>query len=252
MIAVQSLHTQNVRPPPSRGCTVGHRNHLLAGLAAADYQVLTTHLETVELDRGALLIEPDTHFAHVWFPHDCVVSLMSLLGCGAMAETGTIGREGMVGFVSALGDGQPVVHAVVRIAGTASRIERGRFQAAFEASPALRRLCLRYAGALITQILQSVACNAHHSVEARLARWLLTFQDRVDGDTLPLTHDLLAQTLGANRSTVTLAAQELQRAGLIRQRRGTVRVCDRAGLNAAACECYAVVRGKFDRLLRAR
>jgi CRP-like cAMP-binding protein len=238
--------------PAERTAPAGHQaNHLLGALEPPDYQELAPHLHVVELDRGASLVKAGEEVAHVWFPHDCVVSLVSLLACGATAETGTIGCEGMVGFVSALGDSLPVVHGVVRIAGTASRMERGRFRAAFEARPAVRRLCLRYAGALIAQVLQSVACNAHHSVEARLARSLLMLQDRVDGGWLPLTHDFLAQMLGANRTSVTLAAQVLQRAGLIAQRRGVIEIRDRAGLEAASCECYAIVRGQFERLLPA-
>ena len=223
----------------------------MAALDPADREELAPHLQVVELRRGASLMEAGSHVAHVWFPHDCVVSLVSLRENGATAETGTIGREGMVGLVATLGNSHAVIHALVRIAGAASRMERARFEAAFDARPTLRRPYLRYAGALIAQVLQSVACTAHHSVEARLARSLLMLQDRVDGDRLPLTHDFLAQMLGANRTSVTLAAQTLQRAGLIEQGRGAIEVRDRAGLEAASCECYAIVRGQFERLLPA-
>jgi CRP-like cAMP-binding protein len=226
-------------------------NRLLAALDPGDYRELAPHLRVVRLRCGKALLEAGEEARHVWFPHDCLVSLVSVLGDGRTAETGTIGREGVLGFVSALGDSRPVVHGVVRVTGTASRVERARFNGVFEARPGVRRLCLRYAGALVAQVLQSVACNAYHPVEARLARWLLTFQDRTGGGALPLTHEILAEMLAVQRSTLTPAAQALQEAGLIRYRRGVVEVLDRAGLERASCECYDVVRDQFERLLPA-
>ncbi len=224
-------------------------NRLLAALAPEDLRHLEPHLRAVELRQGEALLEAGEEARHVWFPHDCVVSLVAFLEDGRTAETGTIGREGVVGFVSALGGRRAVVHAIVQIPGTASRVERARFKAAFDARPALRELCLRHAGALIAQVLQSVACNAYHPVEARLARWLLALQDRARRDALHLTHEFLAGMLGVQRSTVTEAVQTLQGVGLIACRRGAVEILDRAGLEATSCECYAVARAQFERLV---
>ena len=224
-------------------------NRLLAALGPEDHAALAPHLRIVRLRRGKAVIEAGEEVPQVWFPHDCVVSLVSILDDGRTAETGTIGREGVLGFVSALGDSRALIHGVVRVAGTASCIERTRFNAVFEARPGVRRLCLRYAGVLVAQVLQSVACNAYHPVEARLARWLLTFQDRTGAGALPLTHEILAEMLAVQRSTLTPAAQALQGAGLIAYRRGIVEIRDRTGLERASCECYAVVRDQLDRLL---
>jgi CRP-like cAMP-binding protein len=223
-------------------------NRLLAGLEPGAYRALEPHLEVLELRRGAVLLKAGEEVAQVWFPHDGVLALVTRLEGGATA-TGMVGREGMADMVSALGDHCAVSRTVVQVAGTCSRIDGARFRAAFEARPAVRRLCLRYNEALVAQLSQSVACNALHAVEARLCRWLLGTQDRVGHAELPLTHGLLAEMLGVNRSTLTLAARALQERGVVEQRRGVVGVRDRSGLEAASCACYGIVRRRLDRLL---
>ena len=224
-------------------------NRLLAALSPDDYAALAPYLRPARLRRGEALIEPGEAVGHLLFPHDCVVSLVAVLEDGGTAETGTVGREGVLGLVSGLGGRRPIARAVVRVPGTASRIDAARFHAAFEARPGVRRLSLGYAGALVAQMLQTAACNAHHRVEARLARWLLVMHDRVAGSALPLTHEFMAEMLGVQRSTLTPAAAALRDAGLIRYRRGVVEILDRPGLEAAACECYRVVRDQFEQAL---
>jgi CRP-like cAMP-binding protein len=222
---------------------------LLAALEPGARRALRPHLQVLELRRGTVLLEAGQEAAHVWFPHaGAALALVARLEDGATA-TGMVGREGVVDLAAALGDRRALGRAVVLVAGAFSRIGHAPFRAAFETRPAVRQLCLRYNEALVAQLLQSAACHALHPVEARLCRWLLGTQDRVGRADLPLTHELLAEMLGVNRSTVTLAALDLQRMGLVEQRRGAVRVRDRAGLEAASCACHGLVRRRFERLL---
>ncbi len=251
MLNLNSAASLSTIPQPRAAAGMASANQMLASMPAASRRLLAPHLREIRVKRGELLIQPGVAIQHIWFPHDCVISVLMMLENGACAETCTIGREGMMGFVSSLGDGRSTACGVARIGGTATRIDRARFAEVFEACPEWRRHCLRYAGLMIAQILQSVACNAHHSVEARLARQILILHDRVERANLPVTHDYLAEMLGSNRSTVTLAAKLLQREGLIEQRRGAVVVRRRRGLEAAACECYRAVRNHFERLLPA-
>ena len=226
------------------------RNRLLSALEPRDYREFALHLERVQLGLGDVLLEPGGELRHVWFPEDCVISLMVLMREGGSSEAATIGYEGVVGLVSALGSRHVVSRSVVQIPGEALRLPLGPLRTGFEANPRLRQLCLCYAEALLAQLLQSSACAALHTVEARLCRWLLELQDRTEGRTaLSLTHDFLAEMLGVQRTTVTVAAQVLQRAGLITYRRGQVAILDRAGLQEAACECYAEICEQYERLL---
>ncbi len=234
---------------PAMAVLEPRENRLLAALGPGECAELAPYLHAVELRRGAVLMRPGEPVGYVWFPHSAVVSLTALLADGGTAESATIGREGAVGLVPALGDGRGASYGIVQVTGSASRMERSRFRAAFEDRPALRRLCLLYYEALVAQILQSVACNALHSVEARFCRRLLMLHDRVGRDEIRLTHQALAEMLGVQRSTLTVVAQTLQHEGLIRYQRGLVEVVDRAGLEAAACECYAAARGTLERLL---
>ncbi len=226
-------------------------NRLLASLEPGDHRRLLARAERVRLERGQVLFEAGEELRHAWFPESCVVSLAVAMRDGASSEAATVGREGMVGLMAALSSHRALSRAVVRVPGEASRLPADALRAAFEANPRVRLRCLCYVDALLAQVLQSAACSALHPVEARLSRWLLQLEDRI-GDApsgLPLTHDFLAEMLGAHRTTVTLAARALQRAGLIAYRRGQVAVLDRPGLEAAACECYAAIREQYERLL---
>lgn len=225
-------------------------NRLLAALEPGDHRQLAAQLERQRLERGQVLFEPDEELRHAWFPETCVVSLTVPMRDGGGTEAATTGREGMVGLMAALSSHRALSRAVVQVPGSALRLPATALRAVFEASPQVRQRCLCYVDALLAQVLQSAACSALHSVEARLCRWLLQLDDRTEGEPrLPLTHDFLAEMLGAHRSTVTLAARVLQRAGLIAYRRGQVTVLDRAGLEEAACECYATIRAHYERLL---
>jgi CRP-like cAMP-binding protein len=169
---------------------------------------------------------------------------------GGCSDVATIGREGMVGLMAAVSSHLALSRGMVQVPGNALRLPASVLKTLFEASPPVRQRCLCYVDALLAQVLQSSACSALHSVEARLCRWLLQLEDRTEGDPrLPLTHDFLAEMLGAHRTTVTLAARTLQRSRLITYRRGQIRVLNRAGLESAACECYATIREHYDRLL---
>jgi CRP-like cAMP-binding protein len=224
------------------------RNSLLAALVEEDRARILPHVETVQLARG-VLVGVGEHVSHAYFPIDSVVSLSVTMRDGATAEVATIGREGMDGFVVALGDRHALIRSVVQIEGAAARLPVARLEAAFVASPAIRELFLCYVQALMGQVMQLSACNALHAAEARFCRWLLMLRDRAGTDTLALTHEFLAEMLGVQRPTVSLIARNLQDAGLIRYRRGVVEIVDRAGLEATSCECYRIIRANYDRLL---
>jgi CRP-like cAMP-binding protein len=227
-----------------------HRaNRLLAALEPADFAYLEPDLEIVNLQRGQVLYETDEPLRYAYFPHDTIVSLVTLMEDGRSAEMAVSGREGLLGLVSAVITRRSLGRYIVQVTGTASRIEIDRMHKAIAARPNIRRLFLHYTEALMAQVLQNVACNAVHSVEARCCRWILSTHDRLAQDALPLTHEFLAECLGVQRSTVSLITRSLQTAGLIRQGRGTITVTDRAGLEEAACECYGKIRSRFERLL---
>ena len=225
------------------------RNRLLAALAPDELRRLAPHLERVDLARGTVLLEPDAELRHVWWPEDCIVSLV-IPTYGGGTEAATIGREGMVGFIAALGvPPRALARDLVQVPGRALRLPLATLRETCAASPRLRQVCLCYVAALIAHVLQSVACNALHPVEARLACCLLLLQDRVDGGAaLPLTQELLAEMLAVQRTTVTAVAQALQQAGLIAYKWGSVTVLDRAGLERASCECYGVIREHYGRV----
>jgi hypothetical protein len=178
-----------------------------------------------------------------------MVSLVTVMQNGETVETAVFGREGVLGFSGALVTRQSFGRDIVQLPGSASRISLVRLREAFDASPAVRALLLRFTEALLAQTFQTVACNAVHSVEARCCRWILSTRDRMNSDTLPLTHEFLAEMLGVQRSTVSLVARTFQTAGLITQGRGFITITDRAGLEEVACECYGTIRRSFERLL---
>jgi CRP-like cAMP-binding protein len=216
-------------------------NRLLAALPASDLELLRPELEVIALDQDAILSRAGDAIEYVVFPHSGAISLMIDMADGHTVGTAVIGREGAVGTLSVFGPSPSAITAVVRAAGTAARIPASRFHAAFDRSPAIRRLVQSHLRALLIQFQLGSACNALHPVEARMARWLLQLRDRVDHDELPLTQQTLSQILGVRRTTVTLLMRKLRASGAIRSdRRGLIEI-DPARLAAAACECHNVM-----------
>ena len=216
-----------------------HPNSLLAALPRTEYLRLYPTLETLRLVSGQVLHEPGAPIRHVYFPVDCVVSLLAMVDHRRSFEVALVGREGMIGISLALGVEVSSVRALVQTGGTVMRMEAGCFRAALGQSPSLTREMLRYAFAKLAQARQSAACNCFHSVPARLARWLLMMSDRVRSRDFYMTQAFMADLLGVRRATVNEAAGPLQRADLIRYSRGKISILDREGLEAAACPCYA-------------
>jgi CRP-like cAMP-binding protein len=225
------------------------QNHLLASLPTADFAPLVAHLELVPLRLGDMLYEPGGQLQHAYFPTTAIVSLHYVMESGASAESAGVGNEGMVGISLFMGGNTTPSSAVVQTAGHAFRLERRKLLDEFNRAGLLQGLLLRYTQALATQMFQTAACNRHHTVEQQLCRWLLLTLDRLPSNELIMTQELVASMLGVRREGITEAAGKLQRAGIISYRRGHIAVLDRAGLEAQACECYAVVRKEMDRLL---
>jgi CRP-like cAMP-binding protein len=225
-------------------------NILLGAFTPEDLRLLKPHLREVTLQQGTLLHEQGERIEHVYFPHQGLVSLLAVMHHGHAVETATIGREGAIGWLTAFGPRRSHARAVVQVAGTASRIASPRFRAAVEKSATMRHVLAVYGERMLIQVQQTAACNALHDVEARLSRWLLEARDRLDSDTIELTHEFLSQMLGVRRTTVTVVAHMLQQAGLIRYRRGHINIVDRRGLEARACECYEAVRRQVAQLTK--
>lgn len=225
-------------------------NHLLASLPASEYEALRPHLVLTPMVLGAALYESGQPERRAYFPTTSIVSLHYVMRDGASAEVAGVGPEGMVGISLALGGDRTTSRAVVQTAGEAYSIGADALTDAVRRTPGLQRLLLRYAQALITQMTQAVACTRHHSIEQQVCRWLLLTLDRMPTRELVMTQELIAVMLGVRRESVTEAAQALKDRGLIRYQRGRITVLDRQGLGAYVCECYEVVKGEFDRLLR--
>ena len=225
------------------------QNALLAALPSADLQRLAEHLEPVEMPLGQVLYESGGRLEHAYFPRDCIVSLLYVMRDGSSAEVAVVGFEGMLGVALFMGGHTMPNRAVVQSGGNGFRISAASLLQEFRHAGLLQHLLLRYTQALMTQMVQTAACNRHHSIDQQLCRWLLLSIDRLQGDELLMTQELIANMLGVRREGVTEAAGKLQAAGLIRYRRGRIEVIDRAGLEARVCECYMVVRDEFDRLL---
>ena len=225
------------------------QNSLLDALPAEDLAMVAPHLVQVDLERGRLLYDPGDAIDQVYFPHDGVISLMTLMESGAAIESTTIGPEGALGLMAAVAPRQSLSRAIVQTPLRAARISAERLHEAWERSPRLRDLVDRHTEALYGHAIQSVACNALHSVEARFCRWLLTCHDRISTDTVALTQEFLADMLGVQRTTVTAVARGLQEKGAIRYRRGVVDIVDRSILEQLACECYGVILKTYERLL---
>jgi CRP-like cAMP-binding protein len=252
-IGIISVAAADRSPPIAQGDPVplqhsqpDLRNRLLEALAQADRTLLLPHLRDIVLEQGAVLEEQGERIEHVYFPHSGVVSLLAVMRQGDAIEIATIGREGAVGSLAGLGPRRAHTRAVVQVAGTASRISASRFRKAAERSQAIRDLIVRYGEMLLIQVQQTAACNALHDVEERLSRWLLQVRDRVNDNSIRLTHEFLSQMLGVRRPTVTVVAHMLQKAGLIRYHRGHIEILDRPGLEARACECYSAIRRNIE------
>jgi CRP-like cAMP-binding protein len=234
----------------TQGLKADHRtNRLLAAVEAEDFALLEPHLELVNLSFRQVLYNPGDVIRHVYFPHDAIISLVNVMEDGNSVEIAIFGREGVSGLLSALATREAFGQYIVQMAGTASRMSYSHLDEVRNARPKLRQLLNNYGEALLAQTFQTLACNAVHAVEARCCRWILSMHDRADGDTLPLTHEFLAEMLGVQRSTVSVVARTLQTAGLIRQSRGGITITDRAGLEEATCECYRKIRSVYQRLL---
>jgi len=228
------------------------QNKLLAALPDAEWQRWLPKLEAVPLPLGSVLYESGGTLSHVYFPTTAIVSLLYVMESGASAEIAVVGNEGLVGISLFMGGDSTPSRAVVQSAGQDYRLAAAAMQQEFDRAGAAMHLLLRYTQALITQMAQTAVCNRHHSLDQQLCRWLLLSLDRLQGNELKMTQELIANMLGVRREGVTEGATRLQQAGLIRYARGHITVLDRAGLEARTCECYAVVRKEYDRLLPAR
>ncbi len=226
------------------------QNRLLAALSPEAQQRIFPHLEEVPLPLGKVLYEPGDKMRHVYFPTDCIVSLLYVMESGASAEISVVGNEGLVGISLFMGGESTSSRALVQSGGSGYRLPGQRLIDEFNLHGQLMSLVLRYTQALITQMAQTAVCNRHHSIDQQLCRWLLLSLDRLPTSHLIMTQELIANMLGVRREGVTEAAGRLQRLGVIEYRRGHIEVVDRIKLEKLSCECYGVVKRETDRLLR--
>ncbi len=226
-------------------------NLLLAVLPQVELRRWLPKLEFVDLPLGKVIYEAGVKMTHVYFPTTAIVSLLYVLESGASAEIAVVGNEGLVGISLFMGGGSTPNRAVVQSAGQGFRLGAAVMKVEFERAGPVMHLLLRYTQALITQMSQTAVCNRHHSLDQQLCRWLLLSLDRLRGDELVMTQELIANMLGVRREGVTEGALKLQKAGLISYSRGHITVLDRPGLERRSCECYAVVKKEYDRLLPA-
>ena len=224
-------------------------NHLLAALPNAEWLRWLPQLEWVKMPLGEVLYESGTQQTHIYFPTTAIVSLLYVMESGASAEIAVVGNEGAVGISLFMGGESTPSRAVVQSAGQGVRLKAPMIKDEFNRSGPVMHVLLRYTQALITQMAQTAVCNRHHSLDQQLCRWLLLSMDRLPGSELVMTQELIANMLGVRREGVTEAALKLQKAALIRYSRGHITVLDRQGLEKRTCECYAVVKKEYDRLL---
>jgi CRP-like cAMP-binding protein len=229
-----------------------HANRLLGLLPRADYQRLLPHLQAVPLEYRQSLYQANKPIGFVYFIETGVGSLVNTMANGQAAEVGTIGSEGMVGLPLVLGDNQAPTSVYIQVPGAGLRMKATLFKRELGQSASMRVALLRYAHAFFNQVAQSAACNHFHNIQQRTCRWMLMTHDRMQSDEFLLTQEFLAMMLGVQRTGVTAAAGALQRAGLIRYRRGVVTILDRRSLERLSCECYRVSKLEFDRLLGER
>jgi CRP-like cAMP-binding protein len=225
------------------------KNHLLAALPDSEWQRWLPQLESVALPLGQVLYESGDTLSHVYFPTTAIVSLLYVMENGASAEIAVVGKEGIVGISLFMGGESTPSRAVVQSAGHGFRLKAQMMKSEFNRAGPVLHLLLRYTQALITQMAQTAVCNRHHSLDQQLCRWLLLSLDRLDDNELMMTQELIANMLGVRREGVTEGALKLQHAGLISYSRGRITVLDRPGLEKRTCECYAVVKKEYDRLL---
>lgn len=221
------------------------RNRLLLALPSRNLKQLMPELERVRCDRAQVLMDADSPLDHVFFPDSGVVSVVAVYSDGSIIEMATVGREGCSSVQAILGAKRSSVQLLVQIPGTAAKMSRAAFTRALKSMPSFRSVMDAYVQAFLEQVMVSVACNGAHKLEQRLARWLLMMRDRSDGDSLLITQALLAEMLGVQRPTITNAAREFERAGLIERGRRQVTILDRRGLTKASCECYQLVRKRL-------
>jgi CRP-like cAMP-binding protein len=220
-------------------------NRLLLALPARNLKRLMPELEQIRCQRAQVLMDADSALDHVFFPDSGVVSVVAVYADGSIIEMATIGREGCSGVQAILGAKRSSVQLLVQIPGSAAKMSRVVFTQAMQSMPAFRSVMNAYVQAFLEQVMVSVACNGAHSLKQRLARWLLMMRDRSDGDALPITQGLLAEMLGVQRPSISNAAHELERTGLIERGRRQVTILDRQGLTKASCECYQLVRSRL-------
>jgi CRP-like cAMP-binding protein len=224
-------------------------NHLLSALPEAAWHRWSTQLESIEMPLGQVLYESGDTLSHVYFPTTAIVSLLYVMENGASAEIAVVGNEGLVGISLFMGGESTPSRAVVQSAGWGFRLKSQMLKEEFNKTGPVLHLLLRYTQALITQMAQTAVCNRHHSLDQQLCRWLLLSLDRLQNNELVMTQELIANMLGVRREGVTEGALKLQADGLIRYARGRITILDRAGLERRTCECYAVVKREYDRLL---
>ena len=233
-------------PPPSP-----LQNHILEALPPAVQERLFPHLAKVSLKRGEVLSEAGAPLRQVYFPTDCIVSLLYVLENGTSAEMSVVGKEGAIGVSMFIGGETTTTRSIVMTGGTAYRLSGRRLKQEFERHGDLLHVLLRYTQSLLTQMAQTAVCNRHHSIDQQLCRWLLLSLDRLTSNKLMVTQELIANMLGVRREGITAAAGKLQKLGAIEYARGQITVLDRPRLEALSCECYALVKRETDRILHA-
>ncbi|MGA2191519.1 MAG: Crp/Fnr family transcriptional regulator [Steroidobacteraceae bacterium] len=225
------------------------KNQLLACLPDAEWRRWSPQLERIQMPLGQVLYESGVTLGYVYFPITSIVSLLYVMENGASAEIAVVGNDGLVGVSLFMGGESTPSRAVVQSAGVGCRLKAQTMKTEFDRAGPVLHLLLRYTQALLTQMAQTAVCNRHHSLDQQLCRWLLLSLDRLQGEELVMTQELIANMLGVRREGVTEGALKLQKAGLIRYARGHITVLDRKGIEARTCECYAVVKREYDRLL---
>lgn len=226
-----------------------HQNHLLKSLNECEFDRLSPNLELVRMALGQTLVESGVKPNYVYFPASGIISLLNVMENGASAEIAVVGNEGILGITVFMGGGSTPTRAVVQSAGLSYRIKANILLTEFNLAGPLQHLLLRYTQALMIQMAQTAACNRHHSIDQQLCRWLLLSFDRLNGDTLYMTQELIANMLGVRREGVTEAACKLQSSGLIKYSRGKITLTDRPNLEKRCCECYSVVKLEFNKLV---